>query len=621
MASLTRSSIYRKTIPVACLLLVIGANNAFSQNQVIADSLTVLYESGKYETEDRLEILNNLIQNHPDPEKVLIYSEELLSLAASEGATDYLVNGYLEKGSALRMKGNIPDALENFFKAAEIAGDNQMMGRLGTISIAIGDSYGMINNYDLALNYYNKGIDILRNEENDSINLATALVNAGYLYFNYNKLDSALLYYQESGKIFRSLDYPIGEAYNLGNIGQVQIELGHDDIAETNLKQANQILRGLGDLHPVSEYLLYLSDISLRREDATMALDYALQSLELAQQFGLKEQISDANFKLSEIYETLGQNDKAMTYFKDHVAYKDSLNSIGALQEIADLRTQFEVAQKQTEVDLLTKESEIADLRERRQRWVIFGTALSLIFVAVLAFNSYRRYKYSQKTSQTIKEEKDRSEKLLLNILPRETATELKEHGTVKARRVDGVSVLFTDFIGFTQYAENEDPEHVVKSIDYYFKKFDEITTRYNLEKIKTIGDSYMCAGGLHSESSQAKDVVEAALQMASIIDKIKDSQTEVIHFKMRVGVHTGPVVAGIVGTKKWQYDIWGDTVNIASGMEANSIAGRVNISDTTYNIVKSEFHMEYRGEIEIKNRGLMKMYFVGLNPKSKMGN
>jgi class 3 adenylate cyclase len=510
------------------------------------------------------------------------------------------------------MKGNIPNALESFFKAAEIASDHQLMGRLGTISIAIADSYGMIHNYDLALKYYNRGIEILRKEGKDSINLATALLNAGYLYFDHERLDSALLYYEESGNIFRNLNYSIGVAYYLGNVGQLHAELGNDDIAEANLKQANQLLRDLGDLHPISEYLLYLSDLYLKRGDEATALNYAEQSLDLALKFGLKEQISDANLKLSELYEKLGQVDKAITYYKDHVIYKDSLASIGALQEMANLQTQFEVAQKQAEVDLLTKEAEISDLQSRRQRWVIFATALSLIFVAVLAFSAYRRYKYVRNTSKIIEREKDRSEKLLLNILPRETATELKEHGTVKARRIEGVTVLFTDFIGFTHYAEHEAPEQMVQSIDYYFKQFDEITTRHNLEKIKTIGDSFMCAGGLHSESSQAKEVVEAALEMVDIMDQMKDSETEFIHFHMRVGVHTGPVVAGIVGTKKWQYDIWGDTVNIASGMEANSISGKVNISESTYDQVKNAFKTEYRGEIKIKNRGPMKMYFVG---------
>ena len=260
------------------------------------------------------------------------------------------------------------------------------------------------------------------------------MLNAGYLYFDHNKFDSALLYYQEAGAIFRDLESEIGVAYNLGNLGQVHAELGNDVSAETNLNQAIKLLRELGDLHPISEYMLYLSDIYLKREDTASALDYAKQSMKLAVQFGLKQQISDANLKLYEIYQGLGQVDKAISYYRDHNTYEDSLNSIETLQEIANLRTQFEVAQKQAEVDLLTKESEIADLRERRQRWVIFGTALSLVFVAVLAFNSYRRYKYSQKTSQVIQKEKDRSEKLLLNILPRETATDVKEHWTGKAR-------------------------------------------------------------------------------------------------------------------------------------------------------------------------------------------
>jgi len=131
-------------------------------------------------------------------------------------------------------------------------------------------------------------------------------------------------------------------------------------------------------------------------------------------------------------------------------------------------------------------------------------------------------------------------------------------------------------------------------------------------KKLKLLATLICAPGGLHSESSQAKEVIETALEMVDIINQIKDSKTEIIHFDMRVGVHTGPVVAGIVGTKKWQYDIWGDTVNIASGMEANSISGKVNISEATYNQVKNTFNVEYRGKIEIKNRGPMKMYFVG---------
>lgn len=582
--------------------------NTYGQDQKIADSLMLIFESGEYLPEDRLEILSNLCENHMDPEKKLYYSQELLEVAESLGDIDKQFKGHLEIGNALKLQGNLPEALQNYFRAAEIARDNQMTTASGRISISIADAYSSINNYQVSTSYYEQAIKILR-EENDTLNLAVALLNAGDEYYKSGRLDTALLHFRESGEIFRVLDYKLGEAYNIGNMGQVYAQLDNDEIAEKNLKQAINILTELGDYYPVCVYLLDLSDISIKRDDHQNALNYANQSLSYAIEYGLKEQISDANLKLSEIYEDLGQTTKSLNHYKGHIAYRDSLNS--NVQKIANLRTQFEVAQKQSEVDLLTKEAEIADLKGRRQSWVIFGIGISLVFVVALAYVLFRRYKFEQETNQIIEEEKNRSEDLLLNILPQETAIELKERGSVRAKRIEEVTVLFTDFIKFTRLADQVSPEIMVQSIDYYFKEFDEITSRYMLEKIKTIGDSYMCAGGLHSDYSQAKEVIKAAMDMVGIIEEVKSSTGDIIHFDMRIGIHTGPVVAGIVGNKKWQYDIWGNTVNVASGMEANSMAGKINISEATYNQIKDEFQVEYRGEIDVKHRGPMKMYFV----------
>ncbi|MCK5469203.1 MAG: adenylate/guanylate cyclase domain-containing protein, partial [Cyclobacteriaceae bacterium] len=164
----------------------------------------------------------------------------------------------------------------------------------------------------------------------------------------------------------------------------------------------------------------------------------------------------------------------------------------------------------------------------------------------------------------------------------------------------------------FTKFAEYVEPEQLIKSIDFYFKEFDEITTKYGLEKIKTIGDAYMCAGGLPTENqTHARKVILAAKEMIELVNRELQTQDDLIHFEIRIGVHTGPLVAGIVGTKKWQYDIWGDTVNIASRMESNSESGMVNLSETTYYEIKDEFPCEYRGELEVKNHGPMKMYFL----------
>jgi class 3 adenylate cyclase len=208
--------------------------------------------------------------------------------------------------------------------------------------------------------------------------------------------------------------------------------------------------------------------------------------------------------------------------------------------------------------------------------------------------------------------EKKRSETLLLNILPAETARELKLNGRVDAVKFNEVTVLFTDFIEFSKSAEHVEPELLVKSIGYYFKGFDEITSKFGLEKIKTIGDSYMCASGLPiSNKDHAKNAIMAAKEMIALVKEEMNASDGLIHYEIRVGIHTGPVVAGIVGIKKWQYDIWGDTVNIASRMESGSKPGRINLSETTYQLIKEDYTCEYRGEIEVKNRGVLKMYFL----------
>ena len=213
---------------------------------------------------------------------------------------------------------------------------------------------------------------------------------------------------------------------------------------------------------------------------------------------------------------------------------------------------------------------------------------------------------------------KKRSDELLLNILPEETAEELKATGTAKAKSFDRVSVLFTDFKNFTQASEKLSPEELVAEINHCYSEFDRIITKYGIEKIKTIGDSYMCAGGLPvTNDTHPFDVVSAGLEMVEFIERSKHERIAKgqPYFELRLGVHTGPVVAGIVGIKKFAYDIWGDTVNTASRMESSGSVGKVNISGSTYELIKDKFTCTHRGKIEAKNKGVIDMYFVeGLN-------
>ncbi len=207
-----------------------------------------------------------------------------------------------------------------------------------------------------------------------------------------------------------------------------------------------------------------------------------------------------------------------------------------------------------------------------------------------------------------------RSEALLLNILPNEIAEELKANGSAKAKLFDYVTVMFTDFKNFTQITEKFTPAELVAEIDTLFKAFDNITSKHNIEKIKTIGDSYMCAGGLPvPNESHAIDVVKAAMDIQQFMrQNLHKRKIEGIEpFEIRIGIHTGPVVAGIVGDKKFAYDIWGDTVNIASRMESSGETGKINISGTTYELVKDRFKCMHRGKIQAKNKGEIDMYFV----------
>ncbi|MEP6465565.1 MAG: adenylate/guanylate cyclase domain-containing protein, partial [Parafilimonas sp.] len=210
--------------------------------------------------------------------------------------------------------------------------------------------------------------------------------------------------------------------------------------------------------------------------------------------------------------------------------------------------------------------------------------------------------------------EKKKSDELLLNILPEETATELKNFGKTSARRYNSVTILFSDIKSFSAIAETLTPEDLVSELDFIFKKFDEISLKYHLEKIKTIGDAYMAVGGLPENNlATVKNVVQAAIEMLAFIKDLIEirMQQGKQFFEIRLGIHTGPVIAGVVGNIKFQYDIWGDSVNLAARMEQNSEPGKLNISQATYNLIKDSFNCTYRGKITAKNMGDMDMYFV----------
>jgi adenylate cyclase len=586
-------------------LIVLLSFHSHSQDQKVADSLKIIYFNDELTGIDKLELLRNLAFNEVnDVDLALKYAEELIALSESENNYLYIFRGFYQKGNSYLFAGDLDLALKAFFKSSEAAiKDKNVVGE-GFAYMAIADVYSEMGNAKNASNYFTKAIDLLR-QTDDTISLASALFNAGDEAFNNKDYDTSLTYFEESGALFLEEDYKPGLAYNLGNIGMVYAEQGKHELALNNINEALAILEDFEDYYAISEYLTYMSDIYLKRNDWQTALNYAIRSLNLAKKHGLKKQLSESNLKLSELYEHESQFPLALNHYKDFIAYRDTLINIENIEKAADLRTNYEVSQKQIKVDLLNQQ-------KRTQRVIVIAISIALVSLLIIAFGLIKRNKYIKKTNAIIAVEKDRSDNLLLNILPEETAEELKQYGKVKARKFEAVTVLFTDFKGFTQYAENLLPEELVESVDFYFSKFDAIMEAHGLEKIKTIGDAYMCVAGIHMHhQDHAHKMVEAALEIVDFVKEAKTQNGSQARFDIRIGINTGPVVAGIVGTKKFAYDIWGDAVNIASRMESNSEPGKINISENTYSIIKDTYDCDFRGKLKVKNRSDMNMYFV----------
>jgi len=267
----------------------------------------------------------------------------------------------------------------------------------------------------------------------------------------------------------------------------------------------------------------------------------------------------------------------------------------------------------------LTNRNKELELKTSQNRWNILLFVLAmLILAAVFIVRGYalkrRGFRILKKMHQQIVKEKQKSEDLLLNILPESIAGELKESGKTTPCRFDIATVMFTDFQGFTRYSENHSPEELVKLVDHYFRAFDQIVKKHNIEKIKTIGDSYMCVAGIpDSNENHATNMIRAAFEFREFVNNeaFQKQNLNQTFLRMRIGIHSGPLVAGVVGSRKFSYDVWGDTVNIAARMEQSGEPDGINVSESVYELVKNEFEFIYRGEVEAKNKGRMKMYFV----------
>ena len=443
--------------------------------------------------------------------------------------------------------------------------------------------------------------------------MAVANLNIGDIYLKKNEPGPAIPYLQDAIPGFENgAEAGLDASSPLNFLGKAHLELNDLGLAESFYNQGLSVARESKNVSEESKALIGLGNLANRRANHLQAIEYFESGLELARKTGVLYDQEEAYQGLAEANSSINNYQSAYSNFQEYFRVYDSIRNADMVRSLGFARVEFEADQMEKENELLKTQNTLNEVQiEQAKRDEQLYLIIMGLFLAIIAGFVFQ-YFYIRRTNKRLAFERNRSDQILLNILPKETADELKENGFVKTQELDQVTVLFTDFKAFSTVAERISAEELIRSVDYYFKNFDEITERHNVEKIKTIGDAYMCAGGLpHPNTTHAHDTFRAALEIRDFVLKTEMNPPKGIYpFKIRIGLNTGPVVSGVVGTKKFAYDIWGNTVNIAARMESGSVPGRINVSENTYQLLKDDYDFTYRGEIEVKNGLMLKMYF-----------
>ena len=541
------------------------------------------------------------------------------SLAVFEKIADTggIANIQNNLGAIFLTQSNYTKALEYLIPArrnAEIARDTI---RLGSVYLNMGSVYSYDETtWDQAEQSYMGAIETFEElDDSEPIKfegLAIASANLGEINLKRNEYDKSIPYLEESIRFYRQIDGDVAASMNW--MAEAYMGLKDYKQAEQIYSQALEEAERKNSQIQQARAYVGLGNTWLEQGSYSRAIPSFEQGFEIAKEINFPEEQEEAARGIARGHAGMRDYEKAYAFQQVYDEIRDTVRNRNVADQLSKMQLLFDTERKEQEIELLNAQNSLNELqiekdaRSKQLMQVIIGLFLAIIAGFVFQFFYIRR------TNRRLAFERNRSDQILLNILPQEVAEELKEKGYTEAREFDNITVLFTDFKAFSLVAERVSAEKLVKSVDYYFKNFDEITERHGLEKIKTIGDAYMCAGGIPTpNTTQARSAFEAALEILRFVKETEINPPKGIYpFQIRLGLNSGPVVAGVVGTKKFAYDIWGNTVNIAARMESGSVPGRINVSENIYNVLKDDYDFTYRGELEVKNQ-VFKMYFAEL--------
>jgi adenylate cyclase len=500
-----------------------------------------------------------------------------------------------------------PKSLEAYNEAFLIYKKLDKLDKMANVLSARGTLYNFINDAGKSVEYLSQALKIYITLH-DSANIASCYLEIGRTQAWHDHYELAIQNIENAMRVYRLLHEE--SSINMCDfmIGVANMNAGRYTEAIPHFSSSLVFMLRNGDLHNISICYSFLGRCCNARKEYSIAVAYIEKAVSCAQKNNDLNAACTAYNELSNAYSGVGNYESALNAFRYFKVLNDSMVNSEKAKDLVRKEMQFDFSQKEL-IARSEQEKKDAMISAETKKQRLIRNSVSGGFGVVLLF-SIVVFRQRNRISR----EKHRSEELLLNILPHETAEELKEKGSANARQFDEVTVMFTDFKNFTQASEKLSAVELVNEIHHCYSAFDKIISKYNLEKIKTIGDSYMCAGGLPVPNiTHAEDMAHAALEIRGFMkaEKLLHDEAGKPFFEIRIGLHTGPVVAGIVGIKKFAYDIWGDTVNLASRMESSGESGKVNISASTYELVKNKFKCEHRGKISAKNKGEIDMYFI----------
>ncbi len=553
--------------------------------------------------------------NRDDYPQTLDFYNRAIAIYEQTGNQIGIAGALANVGALYDTQGDYPKALDYYIQCLAVHKQTGNPTGMATTLGNIGVIYMNQANYAKALDYHMQGLEV--NEQMDDQHEKGKLIsNIGLMYMHLGNYSKALEYHTQSREINELIGNQIGIADDLNNIGTVYDIQGDYLKALDYYKLSLGINEQMGDQDQIARSLTAIGAVCQKQGDNPKALNYCQTAYELSLSLGSLERQRDGSSCLYDAYKAMGNGKKALKYLELFNAIEDSLHAEETSKKLQQMEFQKVILQdsiaKAQEARVTQEAHEEEIHQEEKTRNISLGVGA---FFLLLAGSFYVRWRYVRKSKASLQIEKDRSENLLLNILPEEIAKELKETGKAAPKKYESVTILFTDFKDFTKLVASISATTLVVELNDIFSQFDDIMDEVGIEKIETIGDAYMAASGLPRENpDHAQRCVEAAFRMVKFLEQRNENSE--IKWNMRVGIHSGAVVAGVVGKKKFAYDLFGDSVNTASRMESNGEVGKVNISQATYELLKSDpnFAFENRGKIEAKGKGEIEMYFVSKN-------